>query len=31
VPTSVVVGDEVKNDRGEKADVMDGDGLRVQV
>jgi hypothetical protein len=31
VPMSVVVGDEVKDDRDEKADVVDGDGLRVQV
>jgi hypothetical protein len=31
VPMSVVVGDEVKDDRDEKVDVVDGDGLRVQV
>jgi hypothetical protein len=30
-PTSVVVGDEVEDDRDEKVDVVDSNGLRVQV
>jgi hypothetical protein len=30
-PTSVVVGDGVEDDRDEKADVVDSNGLRVQV